>query len=93
VGHAAASPFRNDVYLTNDLDSLHLPDGTVLMDTFIGWDVWLDSSRRKQFVITSDSDFIATLNKPVHSFASLVMTIPQTGDTQSWRLYRMDDTA
>ena len=118
----APSALRNNGYVANYLDRLDLPDGSVLMDTFIGWDVWLQSQHRKQFVITSDYDFAAFLNAPYESgiryilvsdpvqdgradainqryptiyrdgagIASLVMTVPTTGDDQTWRLYRVN---
>jgi hypothetical protein len=118
----APSALRNNGYVANYLDQLNLPDGSVLMDTFIGWDVWLQSQHRKQFVITSDYDFAAFLNAPYASgiryilvsdpvqdgradainqryptiyrdgagIASLVMTVPATGDDQTWRLYRVN---
>jgi hypothetical protein len=118
----APSDLRNNGYVANYLDQLHLPDGSVLMDTFIGWDVWLQSEHRKQFVITSDYDFAAFLNAPYQSgiryilvsdpvqdgradainqryptiyrdgagIGSLVMTVPATGDDQTWRLYRVN---
>jgi hypothetical protein len=118
----APSALRNNGYVANYLDQLNLPDGSVLMDTFIGWDVWLQSQHRKQFVITSDYDFAAFLNAPSASgiryilvsdpvqdgradainqryptiyrdgagIASLVMTVPATGDDQTWRLYRVN---
>ena len=51
--------------LTTDyLDSQRLPAGSVLMDTFNTWDVWLNSTNPKQFTITSDYDFKAALNRP-----------------------------
>lgn len=119
---APPSALRNNTYLADYLDRLNLPDGTVLMDTFIGWDVWLQSDNRKQFVITSDYDFATFLNVPAESgiryilvsdpvqdgradainqryptlyrdgagIASLVMTVPATGDDQTWRLYRVN---
>jgi hypothetical protein len=118
----APSALRNNGYVANYLDQLNLPDGSVLMETFIGWDVWLQSQHRKQFVITSDYDFAAFLNAPYESgiryilvsdpvqdgradainqryptiyrdgagIASLVMTVPATGDDQTWRLYRVN---
>jgi hypothetical protein len=123
-GYHAAPPstLRNNTYVANYLDRLNLPHGTVLMDTFIGWDVWLQSDNRKQFVITSDYDFATFLNVPAESgiryilvsdpvqdgradainqryptlyrdgagIASLVMTVPSTGDDQTWRLYRVN---
>ena len=45
-------------------DEKNLPDGTVLMDSFLTWGIWLSSERPKQFVITSDYDFVAALNRP-----------------------------
>jgi hypothetical protein len=45
-------------------DSHDLPDGSVLMDTFLTWGIWLSSDHPKQFVITSDYDFVAALNRP-----------------------------
>jgi hypothetical protein len=58
------SPLRNNVYVANYVDRLGLPDGSVLMDTYMGWDIWLNSNIQKQFVITSDYDFAAALNAP-----------------------------
>ncbi|CAN5871080.1 hypothetical protein BH09ACT7_BH09ACT7_33090 [soil metagenome] len=45
-------------------DSKDLPDGSVLMDSFLSWGIWLSSDDPKQFVITSDYDFSAALNRP-----------------------------
>jgi hypothetical protein len=61
------SPLRNNVYVANYVDRLGLPEGSVLMDTYIGWDIWLNSNNHKQFVITSDYDFAAALNAPYAS--------------------------
>lgn len=54
----------NDRALAAYFDRKQLPDGAVLMDTFNTWGIWLGSERPKQFVITSDYDFTATLNRP-----------------------------
>lgn len=54
----------NDRALAEYFDRKRLPDGSVLMDTFNTWGVWLASDRPRQFVITSDYDFTATLNRP-----------------------------
>ncbi|KUI32353.1 hypothetical protein AU195_08865 [Mycobacterium sp. IS-1496] len=54
----------NDRELAAYFDRKRLPEGAVLMDTFNTWGVWLGSQRPKQFVITSDYDFTATLNRP-----------------------------
>jgi len=57
----------NDRVLAERLDRQRLADGAVLMDTFNTWGVWLSSSNPKQFVITSDYDFKAALNRPWES--------------------------
>jgi len=54
----------NDRALADYFDRKNLPDGSVLMDTFNTWGVWLSSDRPKQFVITSDYDFTAVMNRP-----------------------------
>ncbi|MET0704235.1 MAG: hypothetical protein ABWY93_31695 [Mycobacterium sp.] len=54
----------DDRLLASYLDRKHLPEGSVLMDTFFCWGVWLASDNPKQFVITSDYDFVVALNRP-----------------------------
>ena len=54
----------NDRLLAHYLDSMALPDSSILMDTFNTWGVWLNSDRPKQFIVTSDYDFKSALNRP-----------------------------
>ena len=54
----------NDRSLAEYFDRKRLPEGSVLMDTFYTWGVWLASENPKQFVITSDYDFTTVLNRP-----------------------------
>lgn len=54
----------NDRSLAEYFDRRNLPDGSVLMDTFNTWGIWLSSDHPKQFVITSDYDFNAVMNRP-----------------------------
>ncbi|GAY18237.1 hypothetical protein [Mycobacterium sp. shizuoka-1] len=54
----------DDRLIADYLDNQHLPNGSVLMDTFAGWGIWLYSDDPKQFVVTSDYDFAAALNRP-----------------------------
>ncbi len=54
----------NDRTLAAYFDNRHLPPGSVLMDSFNTWGVWLASDNPKQFVITSDYDFTAVMNRP-----------------------------
>ncbi len=63
------------------LDRQHLPGGSVLMDSFVGWGVWLASDDTKQFVITSDYDFVAVLNRPWDfGITCIVMRNPDGSD-------------
>jgi hypothetical protein len=71
---------NDDRLIAAHLDRLHLSDGSVLMDTFVGWAVWLASGDPKQFVITSDYDFVAALNRPWdHGVRYIVVTNPAGG--------------
>ncbi|MGE2726494.1 ArnT family glycosyltransferase [Mycolicibacterium pulveris] len=54
----------NDRALAEYFDRKHLPDGSVLMDTFNTWGIWLASDHPRQFLITSDYDFTAAVNRP-----------------------------
>lgn len=54
----------NDRSLADYFDRRNLPDASVLMDTFNTWGIWLSSDHPKQFVITSDYDFTAMMNRP-----------------------------
>ena len=53
-----------DQILADYLDRKNLPEGSVLTDTFVSSLVWLASDNPKQFLITSDYDFTAALNRP-----------------------------
>jgi hypothetical protein len=54
----------SDQILSGWLDRQNLPAGAVLTDTFISSPVWLASGNPKQFLVTSDYDFTAALNRP-----------------------------
>jgi hypothetical protein len=55
---------NDDRLLAAYLDRKRLPPGSVLADTFEIKILWLASNNPLQFVITSDYDFIAALNRP-----------------------------
>ena len=61
------------------LDRLRLPNGSVLVDTFNGPAIVLSSSRPKQFIITSDRDFQATLADPGAFGVRFLLTQPPGG--------------
>ena len=74
----------DDRVLADYLDRQRLPAGSVLMDTFNTWGVWLTSARPKQFVITSDYDFKAALNRPwAHDVQYLLVSSPAVGDADA----------
>ena len=74
----------NDRAMAQHLDRQHLADGTVLMDTFNTWGVWLSSTHPKQFVITSDYDFKSTLNRPWEfDIKYLVVSNPAVSDADA----------
>ena len=69
----------NDRVVANYLDAKKLPRGSVLMDSFQTTWLWLASGDPKQFVITSDYDFVSALNRPWESgIRYIVLTNPDT---------------
>jgi hypothetical protein len=58
------------------LDGLDLPEGSVLVDTFLGFPIVLDSARPKQFVVTSDRDFLQSVEDPI-GFGRRYVLIPE----------------
>jgi hypothetical protein len=67
------------------LDARHLPDGSVLVDSFSGYPIILASSRPRQFVITNDRDFQQALTDPAGSGIEylLVPASPSTSPSGS----------
>ncbi|QIK50167.1 glycosyltransferase family 39 protein [Gordonia terrae] len=61
------------------LDDQHLPEGSVLVDTFGVSRVWLESEHPEQFVVRSDFDFFAKLNQPVEQGVQYILTQRPTG--------------
>jgi 4-amino-4-deoxy-L-arabinose transferase-like glycosyltransferase len=58
------------------LDSLHLPPGSVLLDTAFSAGIVLYSKRPAQFVITSDRDFDAAIADPAAAHVRYLLTVP-----------------
>ncbi|MEP9415102.1 glycosyltransferase family 39 protein [Gordonia sp. VNQ95] len=61
------------------LDDQHLPDGSVLVDTFGLARIWLFSDRPEQFVIRSDLDFFSKLNSPATRGVQYIVSQRPTG--------------
>jgi hypothetical protein len=64
-----------DRVLADYFDRRNLPDGSILMDSFATWGVWLESEHPRQFVITSDYDFRAALNRPWDFGVRYIVTV------------------
>ncbi|MGW9264416.1 ABC transporter [Gordonia terrae] len=71
--------FSTERALAQYLDDLDLPDGAVLCDTVYGFAVVVQSTRPRQFVIPSDSDFTQLLNDPVGGGVRYLLTVPREG--------------
>jgi len=71
--------FSTERALAEYLDSLDLPDGSVLTDTVYGFAVVVQSARPKQFVIPSDRDFTALLENPAGGGVKYFLTVPNEG--------------
>ena len=73
-----------DRLLADYFDRQRLPAGSVLMDSFAAWGIWLNSADTKQFRVTSDYDFKAALNRPwQHGVTYLVVTNPASTDADA----------
>lgn len=68
--------FSVERQLADYLDSLHLRDGAVLLDTVESFAVVTSSANPKQFVITSDTDFVPTLNDLAGHGVQYVLSVP-----------------
>jgi len=60
------------------VDGLDLPNGSVLIDTFLGSSIVLSSDNPRQFVITSDRDFLPSVTDPV-AFHIRYLLVPVGG--------------
>jgi hypothetical protein len=55
---------RLNAQIASDLDAMELPEGSVITDAAYAFPIIIASSKPRQFVITSDRDFVAALNDP-----------------------------
>ncbi len=73
-----------DRLLADYFDRQRLPVGSVLMDSFAAWGIWLNSADTKQFIVTSDYDFKAALNRPWEfGVTYLVVSNPASTDADA----------
>jgi hypothetical protein len=71
--------FVTERRIAADLDAMHLPPGSVLVDDFLGFAVPLNSHNPRQFVITSDRDFQAVLSDPADAGVLYVLVPERSG--------------
>ncbi len=75
----AAHRWTTEREVAQYLDSLSLPQGSVLMDDFEGFAIFINSDNKRQFVITSDRDFQAALAEPADAGVRYIL-VPQPKD-------------
>jgi hypothetical protein len=78
-GTPIVDQFRVEREVARYIDGLHLPSGSVLVDTFSGGPIVLSSGRPQEFVITSDRDFQVVLADPALYGIKLVLVPTPTG--------------
>jgi hypothetical protein len=61
---SAAQRTGLDIRIAHDIDDMALPDGSVITDSAYAFAIILASRKPRQFIITSDRDFAASLADP-----------------------------
>lgn len=79
VEHRIARTFRTERRIAEHLDSLDLPESSVITDTVYGFGVLAATDRPKVFVIPSDPDFTELLNDPVANGIKYLLAVPPIG--------------
>ena len=74
-----ARTFETERRIAEHLDSLGLPDSSVITDTVYGFGVLAAAQRPKMFVIPSDPDFTELLNDPSERGVQYLLAVPPTG--------------
>ena len=77
--HRIAETFSTERQIAQHLDSLGLPESSVLTDTVFGFAILAASARPNVFVIPSDPDFTTILNDPIESDIKYMLSAPPTG--------------
>lgn len=74
-----AASFSTERKIANYLESMDLPESSVITDTVYGFAVLAASREPKTFVIPSDPDFTALLNEPSVGGIKYLLAIPPKG--------------
>lgn len=79
VERRIAATFSTEREIAQYLDSLDLPESSVITDTVYGFAVVAASEKPKTFVVPSDPDFTKLLNDPVAHGIRYLLSVPNTG--------------
>ena len=74
-----ARTFGTERRIADYLETLDLPDSSVITDTVYGFGIIAASPRPRVFVIPSDPDFTELLNDPVGNGIRYLLAVPPTG--------------
>jgi hypothetical protein len=74
-----ARTFATERRIADYLETLDLPDSSVITDTVYGFGIIAASPRPKVFVIPSDPDFTELLNDPTENGIRYLLSVPPTG--------------
>ncbi|MGW0161114.1 ArnT family glycosyltransferase [Mycobacterium sp. NPDC003323] len=79
IEHRIARTFGTERRIAEYLDTLDLPDSSVITDTVYGFGVLAAAERPKMFVIPSDPDFTELLNDPTANGIEYLLAVPPIG--------------
>jgi len=79
VERRIAATFSTEREIAKYLDSLDLPESSVITDTVYGFAVVVASTRPRTFVVPSDPDFVKLLNNPSAYGIKYLLAVPPTG--------------
>ncbi|MGK2865944.1 MAG: ABC transporter [Mycobacterium sp.] len=74
-----ARTFATERRIADYLESLDLPDSSVITDTVYGFGIIAASDRPRMFVIPSDPDFTELLNDPSDNGIRYLLSVPPVG--------------
>jgi hypothetical protein len=79
VERRIAATFSTEREIAKYLDSLDLPESSVITDTVYGFAVVVASTKPRTFVVPSDPDFVKLLNNPSAYGIKYLLAVPPTG--------------
>ncbi|MFF0817782.1 ArnT family glycosyltransferase [Rhodococcus sp. NPDC003318] len=65
--------------IADHLDSMDLPEGSILMDTLYGFPIVAASKYPERFVLPSDRDYVTILGDPAAHGVQYILTVPNSG--------------